>query len=136
MVWCHDDYDHLSLQSCHGSMVPHPFPLSCYSRPYGDRTKNLGIIFVFVILVCLIIITLSCSSSLSIPTVGLLIIGIMLLIGQLNSTVVGLGSPCPNGVICICSRAMCGSPLESKHFFWVHFTNCIHAATFPLLWWW
>ena len=67
---------------------------------------------------------------------GLLIIGIMPLIGQLNNMVTGLGKPGPNGVICICKRAMCGSALESRHFFSVSFTNFIHASTCPLLWWW
>ena len=55
------------------------------------------------------------------------------LIWWLNSTVAGLGSPFPCGVIYICIRAMCGSPLESKHFLSVHCTNFIHASTWPLL---
>ena len=54
-------------------------------------------------------------SSLSEPTDGLLTNGIMPLIGQLNKIVAGFGRPCPRGVIHICSRAMCGSLLESKH---------------------
>ena len=45
----------------------------------------------------------------------------MPLSGWLNNIVAGLGSPDPSRVIHICNRAMCGSPLESKHFFSVHF---------------
>ena len=63
----------------------------------------------------------------------LLTIAIMPLIRWLNSIIAGIGSPCPSGVRDICNMAMCGSPLESKHFFNVHFTNFIHASTVPLL---
>ena len=60
----------------------------------------------------------------------------MPLIGQLNNTVVRLVSPGPSEVILICNRAICGSPLVSKDFLGVQFTNFIHASTCPLLWWW
>ena len=73
------------------------FPLNCYSRPYGRDTKFVEVSLSMSFLVCHFIIALGCPSSLSIPTGGLLIIGIMPLIGQLNSIVAGLGVPFPAG---------------------------------------
>ena len=57
----------------------------------------------------------------------------MPLIGQLNISVAGLGSPGPNGDDLICNKAICGSDLVSKHFFSVCFISLMHASTCPLL---
>ena len=38
------------------------------------------------------------------------------LFGQLNNIDAGLGGPGPSGVDLICSKAICGSDLVSKHF--------------------
>ena len=54
-------------------------------------------------------------------------IGIMPLIKWLNTIVAGLGSPGPSRVIHIRNGAVCWSPLESKHFFSVCFTNVLHV---------
>ena len=70
------------------------------------------------------------------PICGLLIIGMIPLIGQLNRSIAGLGSPSPSGVDLICSKAICGSDLISRYLFSVHFISLIHASTCPLLWWW
>ena len=59
----------------------------------------------------------------------------MPMIGWSNNIVAGMGSPGLSRVILICNRAICGSPLESKHFLSVHFTTFIHASTCQLLWW-
>ena len=48
----------------------------------------------------------------------------------------GIGRSCPSGVVLICSRAMCMSLLELKHFFILHFMYLMHASTCLLLWWW
>ena len=40
----------------------------------------------------------------------------MFLIGQLNTSVIGLSSPCPSGVELICNKAIHGSALVSIHF--------------------
>ena len=87
-------------------------------------------------LYCLFTNAVWCSSSLSVLIGGLSIIGIMPLTGQLNNNVAGLGRPQPSDVDLICSRAMCMSLPESKHFFMVHFINLMQASTCPLLWWW
>ena len=87
-------------------------------------------------LYCLFTNAVWCSSSLSVLISGLSIIGIIPLIGQVNSNVAGLERPCPGGVDFICSRAMCMSLPESKHFFMVHFMNFMQASTHPLLWQW
>ena len=110
--------------------------LNHYSRSYGEMHNIFWSILVFVIFACLFIIALWCSSSLSITIGGLFITGIMLQIGQLNSIIAGLGSPCLSGIILICTRAIFGSILESKHFYSVCFTNFIHVSTCLLLWWW
>ena len=54
----------------------------------------------------------------------------------LNINVAGLSKPWPNGIVCICSRAIFMSLPELEHFLNVHFINLIQASTCPLLWWW
>ena len=63
-------------------------------------------------------------------------IGMMPLIGQLDSSIAGFGSPGPSGVDLICNKAICGSDVMSKHFMSVCLINLIHTSTSPLLWWW
>ena len=112
------------------------FLLNCYIRPYEKRHKILEVYLSLSFLACLFNIALWCSSSLSTPTSDLSIIGIMPLIGRLNSIVAGVGSPCPSGVVHFCNMAMCESLVESKCFFSVGFINFMQASTCPLLWWW
>ena len=50
-------------------------------------------------------------------------------VGQLNSSVAGLGSPGPSGIILTCNRARCISDLVSQYFFIVCFTSLMHAPT-------
>ena len=54
----------------------------------------------------------------------------------LNINVAGLIKPWPNGVVCICSRAIFMSLPKSVHFLNVHFMNLMQALTCLLLWWW
>ena len=54
----------------------------------------------------------------------------------LNSIVAGLGKSGPNGVVCICNKAIFMSLPDSAHFLNVCCINLIHASTCPLLWWW
>ena len=92
------------------------FLLNCYSWPYGNRHKHFWSIIASVIFPCLCIKVLWCLSSLCILIGSLSITGIMPLTRWLNSSIAGLGRPCPSGVILICSIAMCISPPESEHF--------------------
>ena len=74
------------------------------------------------------------SSSFSELVSSLFIIGIMLCIGWLNSSVAGPGSPGSSGVALICNKDTCISALVLIHFI-VCFMKFIHTSTCPLLWW-
>ena len=88
--------------------------LNHYSGPHGERHKIFGSFFVFVFL-CLpyyyhftmfIIIICTIQQSMNYWHCA-------------SNWVVEqhhCRSPCPSGVVCICSSAMCGLLLESKHF--------------------
>ena len=51
------------------------------------------------------------------------------LVGQLNSSVAGLGIPDPSGVVLIYNKARCVSELVSLHCLIVHFKYLIHMST-------
>ena len=54
----------------------------------------------------------------------------------LNIIVARLSKPWPNGIVCICSRAIFMSLAKLGHFLNVHFMNLVQASTCLLLWWW
>ena len=110
------------------------FLLNHYSGPYFEEKQNSwNYLWPYSFLYCLFTNIVWCSSSLSVLIGGLSIIGIIPLTGQLNSNVVRLRRPCLSGVDLICSRAMCISLPESKHFFMVCFMNLMQASTCLLL---
>ena len=80
-----------------------------------------------IIFVCLSANALWYSSSLSVLISILFIIGMIPLVGQINSSVAGLGSPGPSGIIFICNKARCKLELSVMTFLSVCFTSLIHA---------
>ena len=91
------------------------FSLDSYSRSYGKNRIISGSIM-FLIIFCLSTNALWCSSSLSICITIPFIIGMIPLVGQLYSSVAGLGSSGPSGVILICNKTRCISEIVSQHF--------------------
>ena len=71
---------------------------------------------VLTIFFCLLINASQCSSSLFKPIGGLLIMCMIPLIVQLNSSVAELGRPGTGSVDLICNKAICGSDLVSRNF--------------------
>ena len=104
--------------------------------PIGIDVKIFEVSLPQSFIPCLCIKVWWCSSSLSMLIGGLSITGIMPLTRQLNSSIAGLGRPCPSGLVLICSIVMCISPPESVHLFIVHLMNLMQASTCLLLWWW
>ena len=92
------------------------FSLNTYSRRYWKNRILSGSIIFLIIFVCLFTNTLWCSSSLSMLIGILFIIGMIPLVGPLNTSFAGLGSPGPSGIIVICNKARCISELVSWHF--------------------
>ena len=111
------------------------FVLDSYCRPYRERK------WVFLSIINLNVFIFACFQDL-IVFVIIIKIGLLFiwhnraLIGLLNKSVAGLGSPAPIGVDLICHNARFMSTLLSRHLLMVCFTSFMPASTCPLLWWW
>ena len=75
------------------------FPLDSYSRPYAKKSIIAGSVIFLIIFICLLTNALLCSPSLSMVIGALFIIGIILHVGQLNSSVSGCGSPGHSNIV-------------------------------------
>ena len=91
------------------------YSMSTVPHPHVELLIS-GSTLVLSSFVCMFTSDSQCSSSLFILIESLLIIGIIPLIGQLNSIFAGIGSPGPSGVLWICNKAKCRSLFASKHF--------------------
>ena len=132
---CCCDYDCFSLYCALGPFIT-IFLLDSYSIPYEKKSTISGIIMIPIIF-CLsfdkcFMVLIILSKLLG----NLLTIGMIYLVEWLNSSVAGLGSPGPSGVVLICNKVRCILHLVSLQFLIVCFMNLMHASLWPLFWWW